>query len=419
MHDKQINLYRDNLLQFCEFSSVEKLKSDKDLVNFDYKNKLNMLPLEKISTGKKAKDIVSKFETGEKNIFLKGVQAYYFKLSEQLLKNLSLSNSFLANLEFLNPASKRMESEDKIYYCARKLPPGAAISYRELDLLRTEWKNYVLDDKIPKHWYIDDEQNYKPIDEYWTKIMELKGADNEIKYPVISKVVRSCFAIAEANGDVERVFSKISHIAQPDRNRLDIECIKGVLHCKENCTDVEVDDRLMYHAKAAHSRYELDLAVSKANADISLKRKIEQEVEKERNKEKRLKQIEEEEKLLQENEDHLKLLQAQTILKHEETKDLMEKQQRLNKIISNKRKDIEKKKSKLEKNIMKSTCQEVTKNLKEYISRPSTSQSENNNNKLLNKQSTSKSGNVTASRNRKKFINRPSSSKSDENNNDI
>ena len=97
----------------------------------------------------------------------------------------------------------------------------------------------------------------------------MKGADNEIKYPVISKVVRSCFAIAEANGDVERVFSKISHIAQPDRNRLDIECIKGVLHCKENCTDVEVDDRLMYHVKAAHSRYELDLAVSKANADIS------------------------------------------------------------------------------------------------------------------------------------------------------
>ena len=47
MHDKQINLYRDNLLQFCAFSSVEKLKSDMDLVNFDYKNKLNMLPLEK------------------------------------------------------------------------------------------------------------------------------------------------------------------------------------------------------------------------------------------------------------------------------------------------------------------------------------------------------------------------------------
>ena len=46
MHSKQIDLYRDNLLQFCEFNSVEKLKSDKDIVNFDYRNKRNIYPLE-------------------------------------------------------------------------------------------------------------------------------------------------------------------------------------------------------------------------------------------------------------------------------------------------------------------------------------------------------------------------------------
>lgn len=37
MHSKQIDLYRDNLLQFCKFDQIEKLKSDKDLVHFDYK----------------------------------------------------------------------------------------------------------------------------------------------------------------------------------------------------------------------------------------------------------------------------------------------------------------------------------------------------------------------------------------------
>ena len=88
-----------------------------------------------------------------------------------------------------------------------------------------------------------------------------------------------------------RVFSQISHIAQQDRNQLDIEAIKGILLSKEVCLDVEVDDRLMYNAKAAHSRYALELAVNKASADISLKRKLELEVENKRNKDKRLKEI--------------------------------------------------------------------------------------------------------------------------------
>ena len=205
---------------------------------------------------------------------------------------------------------------------------------------------------------------------------------------------------------MERVFSQISHIAQQDRNQLDIEAIKGILLSKEVCLDVEVDDRLMYNAKAAHSRYALELAVNKASADISLKRKLELEVENKRNKDKRLKEIEEEEKMLQENEEHLKLLQAQAMIKHKETKDLMEKQQKVNRIISDKRKSIEKKKSKLEKTIMKTTCQEAAKNLKKNIHRPSTSINDKNA-EFLNRPSTSKSA-----INKEEFIKRTPTSKS-------
>ena len=83
----------------------------------------------------------------------------------QLQKNLELSNSFLASLEFLNPTSRSIENERNIMYCAKKLPPGANIGHKELDALSTEWKNLVLED-IPKDWYLDEKENYKPIDSY-------------------------------------------------------------------------------------------------------------------------------------------------------------------------------------------------------------------------------------------------------------
>lgn len=46
---------------------------------------------------------------------------------------------------------------------------------------------------------------------------------------------------------------------------------------------------MIYNAKAAHSRYALELALNKSSNDITLKRKLEQEVENKRQKDKRLK----------------------------------------------------------------------------------------------------------------------------------
>ena len=62
--------------------------------------------------------------------------------------------------------------------------------------------------------------NYIPVDKYWSKIIDKKVQHNEPKYPVISKVVKCCFAIFEANASVERLFSQITHIINKERNHL-------------------------------------------------------------------------------------------------------------------------------------------------------------------------------------------------------
>ena len=57
----------------------------------------------------------------------------------------------------------------------------------------------------------------------------------------------------------------------------------------------------------------------------------------------------------------------------------MERQQKIKKVISNKRQYIQSKKVKLQKNVMKSTYQKAAKELKKFIKRPATSGIDKNN----------------------------------------
>ena len=157
-------------------------------------------------------------------------------------------------------------------------------------------KNIILEDFL-QCWYIDAKtKKYLPIDKYWYKIMELKDQNNEPKYPVISKVVKCCFAICEANGGVERVFSQISHIVSKERNRLEVDSVKGILDCKETCYKAEIDERLMYNAKTAYARYSAKNALKTASAEATLKRKLENVIDEQSKNDARLTEMKEQEK---------------------------------------------------------------------------------------------------------------------------
>merc|ERR1712121_246708 len=247
---------------------------------------------------------------------------------------MGLSNIFLANLNFLSPLSRNMENEKKMLYCAKKLPPGAKIGPKELDSLSMEWKN-LLFENIPKNWYTDEIEKYKPLDFYWSKIFDIKDCNNEVKYPILSKVVKICLSLAEANADVERLFSQITHIINKERNCLNLDTVKAILRSKEVCYNAKVDNQLMYNVKAASSRYKDELSFQDINNN-SLKRKLQVEVEEKYKKDKRLKEIEEEEIRLKENEAKVKLTHAEAILKMKEAQDLMERAQSMDKIISEK-----------------------------------------------------------------------------------
>ena len=89
-----------------------------------------------------------------------GIKRYYIKISECLLKNLSLKNSVLADFHFLDPSSRKIENEKQIMRMVKKLPPGSHVKENDYDLLSLEWKLYVLE-SIPNEWIED-----VPIDRY-------------------------------------------------------------------------------------------------------------------------------------------------------------------------------------------------------------------------------------------------------------
>ncbi|CAL4194638.1 unnamed protein product [Meganyctiphanes norvegica] len=227
LYDKQIDLFRKTLLYFCHLEKIEMLKCSDTLLSFDYENKDNILPQTEFSIGRNAKKLISEFAENDKTVFLQSIKYFFIKICNLLKKNLSLKNKFLANLRFLKPENKVIEGEKMILGCASFMPPITKFKSRDMDALSIEWKQLILED-VPE---VRKTNDHICVRDYWKTVFELKDA-GEPKFPLIQKVVWFALSIAEANAEVERLFSQIFHIVNKDRNRLSTHSIKGLLVTK-------------------------------------------------------------------------------------------------------------------------------------------------------------------------------------------
>ena len=117
---------------------------------------------------------------------------------------MSLSNKLLANLRFLKPENKNIGAEKMILGVAKSMPPKFRLSTREMDVLFFEWKLLLLEDlpEVKK----DKDKQYVCVRKYRKLIFDKEDAD-EMKFPLIQKVILFAFSITEANADIKRVFS--------------------------------------------------------------------------------------------------------------------------------------------------------------------------------------------------------------------
>ena len=106
LYNKQVDLYRNTLISFCNFEMIAKIESDSALVKFDYNNKKNQLDKSKINIGTKASKLLKSFSDDERSVFMFGVKDFLIKVTDGLLKDLSLQNQVVADLRCLAPSNR-------------------------------------------------------------------------------------------------------------------------------------------------------------------------------------------------------------------------------------------------------------------------------------------------------------------------
>ena len=137
----------------------------------------------------------------------------------------------------------------------------------------------------------------------------------------------------------------------------------------------------MYNAKTAYARYSAKNALKTASAEVTLKRKLENEIDEQSKNDSRLTEMKEQEDILAQHEEDSKKTKEKALLKMKEAQELMERAQKMDKLIANKKQSIEEKKDKIKKRILDSACQKAAKNLRSIIDDgPSTSKKDMNNN---------------------------------------
>ena len=375
LYDKQVDLFKGTLIHFCVFSKIKPLRNSLDLIKFDFKCKENIKPLNEISIGINAKEIISQFSEQNKLLFLSGVKNFFIKICVEMLAKFSLNNKYLSNLRFLNPENITQEGQKMITYIAKNMPPVVKLETKDLDALSVEWQLLMLED-LPDFYKIEaNKKIYIPIDIYWGKIFDM-NTGNE-KYPIIEKVVKFALSIAEANAGVERMFSQLLHIITKDRNSLATHTIKGLLITKSylqsigSCKNFKIDDSMMYHIKASHSKYvERNLEKNEYKSDSSIGKKLSEEAKKEYTKNKKLKAIENKNSQLQKQENIVKANQIKALSLMKEAQTLMKDSHDMNKAIEKEKKRIQDTKSKLEEALLHSTCQTAAKKMRMSSSKP-------------------------------------------------
>ena len=307
----------------------------------------------------KQKKIVSNLPEGDNIVFMNGVKRFFIKLCDEMKKNVPFKNKFLANIRFLQPEYRNMEGEKIILGCAKHMPPVSKLSSREMDALSIEWKHLILEEipDIPKI------NNHIPIEEYWKSIFEINEL-GEPKFPLIEKVVRFVRSLAEANADVERLFSQVLHIINKDRNRLETHTLRGLLITKSymetngSCLNFKVDASMMANIRASHSRY---VQRHESNQESCVHKRALEDANKAFKGNKKLKkielkklEIEKQEKAIRENNEKAKFILEQAT-------SLMGDTQRMTKFLSKEKVLLEKDEKQIQKAIIKSSCQKAVK----------------------------------------------------------
>ena len=242
---------------------------------------------------------------------------------------------------------------------ASAMPPKFRLPTRERDALSIEWKLLGLE-TIPE---VKKVKGHICVRDYWNTIFDLKDA-GDTKFPLIQRVVKFALSIAEANADVERIFSQVFHIVNKDRNRLSTDTIRGLLVTKSylqtigTCLNFKVDDSMMASIKMSHRKY-TERTKSDKNDESCVHKRVLENAKKTFEGNKKLKSIEAKRMLIEKQEEAIKSSQAKAKLHLEQAHMLMEDSEKMSDLLEKEKKELDKSEQQVKQSIIKSTCHKI------------------------------------------------------------
>ena len=106
------------------------------------------------------------------------------------------------------------------------------IAEREVSPVKDEW-NVLQTEEILNDWYMENSVQQKRIDTYWAKVFEIRTETGDLKYSLLSKIVKSFLGMPNGNANVEASLSDNKNTLTSEWTNMTKESLDGLKRAKE------------------------------------------------------------------------------------------------------------------------------------------------------------------------------------------
>ncbi|PFX13024.1 hypothetical protein AWC38_SpisGene22936 [Stylophora pistillata] len=277
IYEQMADLMKKFLLRFMKGEKVEAIRAHQ-LSTLDLARH-SQLSDGDLVIGEPTRQELNKLKEDQQKAQLLGIRAFFTAVAAFLQTRLPFENKLLRFLSCLNPDRRSDAILRAIEFVASKLRTPAA----DIASVSDEWRLYIHDEEIRKP------EKGTRVDHYWRDIFKLQTANGNLRYPLLTTIVKAALVLPHGNSDVERGISVNSRMLTSERNKLSEETINGLRNTKDmvKFSDpqshrperVPVTKKLLSSVRSAHAAYRQKCEKEKEENERRRKEKEKEEAE--------------------------------------------------------------------------------------------------------------------------------------------
>ena len=147
-----------------------------------------------MEVGERTSTALSKLSVDKRRTPLLGMKSFYVDSKNYLVKHVRMDRKLLHDVSLLS--EKEWYGIDLGIAAIRRtevmLP---TVSEKEVALITDEWKVHQFGDE-------EVDTSSQRIDHYWASIFQKKSSQDHLRYPILSKLVKSVLSLAQCSANV-------------------------------------------------------------------------------------------------------------------------------------------------------------------------------------------------------------------------